>query len=54
MHISKLSLKLIQNGFLQITPRGRVATEIAYKYFGRNKYKLNDEYSEKSSLFDEM
>lgn len=28
---------LIQNGFLQITPRGRVATDIAYSYFGRSR-----------------
>lgn len=27
---------LIQEGFLQITPRGRLATEKAFRYFGRN------------------
>lgn len=43
---------LIQNGFLQITPRGRVATEIAYKYFGRKKYQVNEEFLDKNSLFE--
>jgi len=28
---------LIQQGFIQITPRGRVATDFAYKYFGKSK-----------------
>ncbi len=27
---------LIQEGFLQITPRGRLATEQAFRYFGKN------------------
>jgi Holliday junction DNA helicase RuvB len=27
---------LIQAGFLKRTPRGRVATELAYEHFGRN------------------
>lgn len=29
---------LIQNGFLQITPRGRLATDLAYDYFNRVKF----------------
>jgi len=29
---------LIQNGFLQITPRGRLATDLAYEYFNRVKF----------------
>jgi holliday junction DNA helicase RuvB len=28
---------LIQAGFLQRTPRGRVATAFAYEHFGRNR-----------------
>jgi Holliday junction DNA helicase RuvB len=30
---------LIQQGFIQRTPRGREATLLAYKHFGRNKFK---------------
>jgi Holliday junction DNA helicase RuvB len=30
---------LIQQGFIRRTPRGREATELAYKKFGRNKFK---------------
>lgn len=30
---------LIQQGFIQRTPRGREATELAYKRFGKNKFK---------------
>jgi Holliday junction DNA helicase RuvB len=30
---------LIQQGFIQRTPRGREATELAYKKFGKNKFK---------------
>jgi len=29
---------LIQQGFIQRTPRGREATVLAYKHFGRNKF----------------
>ena len=29
-----MSLSLLQIGFLARTPRGRVATELAYKHFG--------------------
>lgn len=32
---------LIMEGFIKRTPRGRVATEAAYKHFGRNPYKGN-------------
>ncbi|MFN3780957.1 MAG: Holliday junction DNA helicase RuvB C-terminal domain-containing protein, partial [Candidatus Kapaibacteriota bacterium] len=32
---------LIQNGFLQRTPRGRVATPFCYKYFGLKKNNTN-------------
>ncbi|MFN3306753.1 MAG: Holliday junction branch migration DNA helicase RuvB [Candidatus Kapaibacteriota bacterium] len=32
---------LIQNGFLQRTPRGRVATPLCYKYFGLKKNNTN-------------
>ena len=38
---------LIQQGFLNRTPRGRVATEIAYNHFNRNK-----KLSSQRSLFD--
>lgn len=37
---------LIQQGFIQRTPRGREATALAYKKFGRKKF------SENASLFD--
>ena len=33
---------LIQQGFIQRTPRGREATALAYKRFGKNKLKLGD------------
>ena len=32
---------LIMEGFIKRTPRGRMATELAYKHFGRNPYKGN-------------
>lgn len=38
---------LIQQGFIQRTPRGREATLLAYKRFGRNKFDKNDQ-----SLFE--
>ena len=38
---------LIQQGFIQRTPRGREATQLAYKRFGKTKFKLGD-----NSLFD--
>jgi Holliday junction DNA helicase RuvB len=31
---------LIQNGLLSRTPRGRVATEAAYKHFGLENYHI--------------
>ena len=34
---------LIQSGFIQRTPRGRIATEIAYKYFGITPPKQNQQ-----------
>ncbi|MCX7956278.1 MAG: Holliday junction branch migration DNA helicase RuvB [Endomicrobia bacterium] len=34
---------LIQAGFLQRTPRGRIATELAYKHFNKNYPKLQQE-----------
>jgi len=37
---------LIQQGFIQRTPRGREATELAYKRFGKSKY------SDDNTLFD--
>jgi Holliday junction DNA helicase RuvB len=33
---------LIQQGFIQRTPRGREATQLAYKRFGKNKFKQGD------------
>jgi Holliday junction DNA helicase RuvB len=33
---------LIQQGFIQRTPRGREATALAYKRFGKNKLNLGD------------
>ncbi|MCW8809817.1 MAG: Holliday junction branch migration DNA helicase RuvB [Ignavibacteriaceae bacterium] len=33
---------LIQQGFIQRTPRGREATHLAYKRFGKNKFKQGD------------
>ena len=39
---------LIQEGFLNRTPRGRVATELAYEHFDRNKKR-----SSQRTLFDE-
>jgi Holliday junction DNA helicase RuvB len=33
---------LIQQGFIQRTPRGREATSLAYKRFGKNKLNLGD------------
>ncbi|UCH66015.1 MAG: Holliday junction branch migration DNA helicase RuvB [Ignavibacterium sp.] len=38
---------LIQQGFIQRTPRGREATRLAYKRFGKNKFGM-----EEKSLFD--
>jgi Holliday junction DNA helicase RuvB len=38
---------LIQQGFIQRTPRGREATQLAYKRFGKNKFEIDDK-----SLFD--
>ena len=38
---------LIQQGFIQRTPRGREATALAYKRFGKNKFKSGDQ-----SLFE--
>jgi Holliday junction DNA helicase RuvB len=38
---------LIQQGFIQRTPRGREATQLAYKRFGKNKFEVDDK-----SLFD--
>ncbi|MEJ2193562.1 MAG: Holliday junction branch migration DNA helicase RuvB [Ignavibacteriaceae bacterium] len=38
---------LIQQGFIQRTPRGREATQLAYKRFGKTKFELGD-----NSLFD--
>ncbi len=38
---------LIQQGFIQRTPRGREATTLAYKRFGKNKFKSEDQ-----SLFE--
>jgi Holliday junction DNA helicase RuvB len=38
---------LIQQGFIQRTPRGREATALAYKRFGKNKFKSEDQ-----SLFE--
>lgn len=34
---------LIQQGFIQRTPRGREATQLAYKRFGKNKFKDGNE-----------
>jgi Holliday junction DNA helicase RuvB len=34
---------LIQQGFIQRTPRGREATALAYKHFGRNKFEKNNQ-----------
>lgn len=34
---------LIQQGFIQRTPRGREATQLAYKRFGKNKFKNGSE-----------
>ncbi|MBZ0201043.1 MAG: Holliday junction branch migration DNA helicase RuvB [Ignavibacteriaceae bacterium] len=39
---------LIQQGFIQRTPRGREATVLAYKHFDRNKFQTN----QNQSLFD--
>jgi Holliday junction DNA helicase RuvB len=38
---------LIQQGFIHRTPRGREATALAYKRFGKNKFEKNN-----NSLFD--
>lgn len=40
---------LIQQGFIQRTPRGREATQLAYKRFGKNKLREGDT----KSLFEE-
>jgi Holliday junction DNA helicase RuvB len=44
---------LIQCGFIQRTPRGRIATDLAFHYFGRNKPNKSPErpVSEQVSLF---
>lgn len=39
---------LVQNGFLQRTPRGRVATPLAYRHFG---YELPSAHAEQPGLF---
>lgn len=40
---------LIMEGFLKRTPRGRVATDLAYEHLGRNRYSTN---AAQPSLFD--
>jgi Holliday junction DNA helicase RuvB len=40
---------LIMEGFLKRTPRGRVATDLAYSHLGRNAYSTN---RNNPSLFD--
>ena len=40
---------LIMEGFLKRTPRGRMATELAYRHLGRNVYMSNER---QPSLFD--
>jgi Holliday junction DNA helicase RuvB len=40
---------LIMEGFLKRTPRGRMATELAYRHLGRNLYSSNER---QPSLFD--
>ena len=40
---------LIMEGFIKRTPRGRMATELAYSHFGRNPFKSNDR---EPGLFD--
>lgn len=40
---------LIMEGFLKRTPRGRVATDLAYEHLGRNRYSAN---AAQPSLFD--
>ncbi|WP_160671344.1 Holliday junction branch migration DNA helicase RuvB [Clostridium sp. C8-1-8] len=42
---------LLQRGFIVRTPRGRVATDKAYKHLGRSR-KTNNRYEGQSSLFD--
>ncbi len=39
---------LIQQGFIQRTPRGREATELAYKHFNKKLFRLNNQ----ENLFD--
>ena len=41
---------LIMEGFIKRTPRGRMATELAYRHFGRNPYSGN---TMQQSLFDD-
>ena len=41
---------LIMEGFIKRTPRGRMATELAYRHFGRNPYSGN---IMQQSLFDD-
>lgn len=44
---------LIQQGFIQRTPRGREATENAYKYFGKNRNSRNKSMPELSLGFED-
>ena len=41
---------LIMEGFIKRTPRGRMATELAYRHFGRNLYA--DSADRQLNLFD--
>ncbi len=43
---------LIKEGFIQRTPRGRVATELAYKHCGLEGYNSLDSSDKEVSLFD--
>jgi Holliday junction DNA helicase RuvB len=43
---------LLQRGFIVRTPRGRVATDKAYKHLGRSRKTNNSRYEGQSSLFD--
>ncbi|QAA31914.1 Holliday junction branch migration DNA helicase RuvB [Clostridium manihotivorum] len=43
---------LLQRGFIVRTPRGRVATDKAYKHLGRSRKANNNGYLGQSSLFD--
>ena len=47
---------LLQLGFIQRTPRGRVATSLAYKHLGKNPSESasdKNEQNKQTSLFDE-